>query len=88
MCLRFRAATCTPGGDFIAAGGKVSAYVARAYLLPLPILSVISSETDLKVSWPSPNTADFTLELRASVSTDKTGPRMPLALLMTASTSP
>ncbi len=50
------------GGDFTTAGGKVSAYVARAYLPTLPALSVLRSGTDVTVSWPSADTASFTLE--------------------------
>jgi hypothetical protein len=50
------------GGGFTTAGGKVSAYVARAYLLPLPALSVLPSGRDVLLSWPSANTADFSLE--------------------------
>ena len=50
------------GGGFTTAGGKVSAYIARAYLLPLPALSVLRSGTDVIVSWPSADTASFTLE--------------------------
>jgi len=50
------------GGSFTTAGGKVSAYIARAYLLPLPALSVVRSGSDTIVSWPSVDTADFTLE--------------------------
>ncbi len=50
------------GGDFITAGGKASAYIARAYLPSLPTLSVLSSGTNVVVSWPSADTADFVLE--------------------------
>ena len=50
------------GGGFTTAGGKVSAYIARAYLLTLPALSVLRSGTNVVVSWPSVDTADFTLE--------------------------
>jgi hypothetical protein len=50
------------GGTFTTAGGKVSAYTARAYLLTLPTLSVLRSGPDVMVSWPSPDTASFTLE--------------------------
>jgi len=56
-------ATCLyAGGAFTTAGGKVSAYIARAYLLPLPTLSIRRSGTSAVVSWPSPDTAGFTLE--------------------------
>ena len=50
------------GGGFTIAGGKVSAYIARAYLLPLPTLSTRRSGGDVMVSWPSADTADFALE--------------------------
>src|SRR5438093_1105114 len=50
------------GGNFTTPGGKVSAYIARAYLLPLPTLSVVRSGTDVTVSWPSADTASFALE--------------------------
>jgi hypothetical protein len=50
------------GGAFTTAGGKVSEYLARAYLLPLPTLSVSRSSVPaggVTVSWPSPDTDDF-----------------------------
>jgi hypothetical protein len=50
------------GGDFTMAGAKVSGYVARAYLLPLPTLSVLRSGPDVTVWWPSADTAGFALE--------------------------
>jgi len=50
------------GGAFTTAGGKVSANIARTYLLDLPTLSMRRSGSDVMVSWPSANTADFTLE--------------------------
>jgi hypothetical protein len=50
------------GGYFTTAGGRPTPYVARAYLLPLPTLSVFRSGTNVVVSWPSADTADFTLE--------------------------
>jgi hypothetical protein len=50
------------GGVFTTAGGKVSAYIARAYLLTLPTLSVLRSGANVMVSWPSADTASFTLE--------------------------
>lgn len=53
------------GGNFTTAGGKVSANIARAYLLDLPALSVFRSGPEVKVSWPSLNTSDFTLEQTA-----------------------
>jgi hypothetical protein len=49
-------------GSFTTAGGKVSAYIAHAYLLPLPGLSVLGSGSNVIVSWPSVDTAGFTLE--------------------------
>src|SRR5437667_8123923 len=50
------------GGLFTMAGGKVSAYIAHAYLLTLPALSVVRSGTDIMVSWPSVDSAGFALE--------------------------
>jgi hypothetical protein len=50
------------GGGFTTAGGKVSAYIAHAYLLPLPWLSVLGSGGNVIVSWPSVDTAGFALE--------------------------
>jgi hypothetical protein len=55
------------GGWFMTAGGKVSACIARAYLLPLPTLSVRRSGPSVTVSWPSADTADFTLEQAATL---------------------
>jgi hypothetical protein len=53
------------GGYFTTAGGKVSPYIARAYLRPLPTLSVLRSgvpQGGMTVSWPSVDTAGFVLE--------------------------
>lgn len=50
------------GGSFTAAGGKVSPFLARAYLLDLPALSVRRSDAEVKVSWPSVDTTGFALE--------------------------
>ncbi len=50
------------GGNFATAGGRVSGYIARAYLPTLPTLSVIRSGGDVVISWPSADTADFRLE--------------------------
>ena len=50
------------GCYFTTAGGKVSVYVARAYLLTLPTLSVLRSGTDVTLSWPSVDAAGFALE--------------------------
>ena len=53
------------GGGFTTAGGKVSVYIARAYLLTLPTLSIRRSsipQGGIMVSWPSVDTASFTLE--------------------------
>ena len=60
------------GGVFTTAGGKVSAYIARAYLLPLPTLSVLRSGTDVTVSWPSADTADFSLQQVATLAAPAT----------------
>jgi len=60
------------GGSFLTAGGNISSCIARAYLLPLPTLSVHRSGPDVMVSWPSPNTADFNLEQAASLATPTT----------------
>lgn len=50
------------GGGFTMAGGKVAGYVARAYLPALPRLSIRPTATEVTVSWPSADTAEFTLE--------------------------
>src|SRR6185295_6538881 len=50
------------GGNLTTAGGKVSAYIARAYLLTLPALSVLRSGSEVIVSWPSVDTTGFALE--------------------------
>ena len=42
------------------ADGKVSAYIARAYLPALPTLSVLHSSEQVTVSWPTVDTARFT----------------------------
>src|SRR5207237_8615636 len=58
------------GGTFTTAGGKVSAYVARAYLLTFPALSVRRSGIPpggIMVSWPSADTAGFALEQAATL---------------------
>jgi len=54
------------GGGFTTAGGKSAKGIARAYLLPLPNLSIIRYQGNVKVSWPSTNTADFTLQQAAA----------------------
>jgi len=56
------------GGDFTTAGGKVSSYIARAYLLSLPAFSVLHSGANLMVSWPSADTAGFALEQAGKLS--------------------
>jgi len=50
------------GGDFATAGGKPAAYIARAYLLTVPALSVRRSGAQVMLSWPSVDTAGFALE--------------------------
>ena len=50
------------GGQFTTAGGKVSANMARAYLLTLPALSVLRSGENVTVSWPTVDSAGFALE--------------------------
>jgi len=55
------------GGYFTRVDGKVSAFVARAYLLPLPELSVRRSGPGVLVSWPSAGTAGFALEQAAAL---------------------
>src|SRR5205814_615364 len=53
------------GGSFSMAGGKVSQSIARAYVLPLPTLSVRPSgipQGGITISWPSADTADFMLQ--------------------------
>jgi hypothetical protein len=49
-------------GHFTIAGGKVSPSIARAYLPTLPMLTLIRSGDNVKVSWRSGDTASFTLE--------------------------
>ena len=44
--------TLYTGGFFTSAGGKASRYVARAYL-EQPALSILRSDADLTVSWPT-----------------------------------
>jgi hypothetical protein len=53
------------GGDFDTAGGKASDSIARAYLLAVPALSLRPSGLTqgwITVSWPSADTAGFSLE--------------------------
>jgi hypothetical protein len=50
------------GGRFTTAGGKVSALIARAYLLALPTLSVLRSGENVTLSWPAVDTAGFALQ--------------------------
>jgi hypothetical protein len=50
------------GGAFTTAGGKASAYIARAYLPALPTLSVLHSGEQVTISWPAVDTAGFALE--------------------------
>src|SRR5437899_9194568 len=60
------------GGYFTTAGGKVSGYIARAYLLPLPALSVRRSgvpQGGIMVSWPSVDTTGFGLEQTGALPT-------------------
>jgi hypothetical protein len=57
------------GGGFSTAGGKVSQFIARAYLLPLPTLSVSPSSIPLHgitISWPSADTDGFELQQAAT----------------------
>lgn len=51
------------------AGGKVSPFIARAYLPELPGLSVLRSGSDIKISWPSADTATFSLEQAGTLGT-------------------
>jgi len=55
------------GGGFTIAGGKVSAFMARAYLPNLPPLSALRSGSDVMLSWPAADTADFALEQAATL---------------------
>jgi hypothetical protein len=50
------------GGYFSTAGSAAATNIARAYLTPLPTLSLVRSGLNMIVSWPSTNTSDFTLE--------------------------
>ena len=62
-------------GAFTTAGGKVSRYIARAYLPTLPTLSVIRSampQGGITVSWPSPDTAGFALQQAAALAPSAT----------------
>lgn len=62
-CMRWRlqSMTSTPGGGFLLAGGKVSAYVAHA-LLDLPCLAIFASGRNLTLSWPSSFATGWALE--------------------------
>jgi hypothetical protein len=53
------------GGDFTTAGGKVSAYIARAYL-ERPCLPILHSGGDMTLSWPT-FYESFALEQSADV---------------------
>jgi len=55
------------GGNFTTVGKKISPFIARAYLRDLPTLSVNRSGNDARISWPSVDTADFTLEQTAAL---------------------
>jgi hypothetical protein len=57
------------GGLFTRAGGKPSSCISRAYLLPLPKISVHPSGNDLLLSWPSLDTAGFALEQTDALAT-------------------
>jgi hypothetical protein len=50
------------GGTFSTAGGKLSAYIARAYQLALPAISLLRSGNGVLLSWASVDTAGFALE--------------------------
>src|SRR5207245_150179 len=68
------------GGQFTTAGGKVSGSIARAYLLPLPTLSVLRSgipQGGIMVSWPSADTADSGLERAGTLAAPRRGVRSP-----------
>jgi hypothetical protein len=54
------------GGDFTTAGNKSAPYIARAYLLDLPTLSISQSDGGITISWPSTDTG-FVLEQSASL---------------------
>ena len=55
------------GGDFTTAAGKTVGFVARVYLPDLPSLSITRSQTNVTLSWPSPNTEDFALQQKENV---------------------
>ena len=57
------------GGQFTTAGGKVSSYIARAYLPALPMLLMLRSDTEVMVSWPSVDTVGFALEQVGTLAT-------------------
>jgi hypothetical protein len=50
------------GGTFTMVGGKVSPFIARAYLPDLPSLSVLSDNAGVNVSWPTAEGSGFVLE--------------------------
>jgi hypothetical protein len=55
-------------GGFTTAGGKISAFVARAYLDERPTLSVLRSGGDVALAWPTPYEG-FVLQQNSDVST-------------------
>lgn len=57
------------GGIFTMAGGKVSAYMARAYLPFSPSLTIRRFGPQVRISWPSTDTAGFVLEQAGTLAT-------------------
>jgi len=57
------------GGNFTTVGGKISGHIARAYLRPLPTLSIARSANNTTVSWPTADTANFALEESSTLGT-------------------
>jgi hypothetical protein len=58
------------GGYFTTAGGKLSVAFARAYILPLPRLSIYrpgSPQGGITISWQSVDTSGFALEQTAAL---------------------
>jgi hypothetical protein len=57
------------GGNFTMAGGKVSAYIASAILVPLPTLNIsFTSGNAAMILWPSSST-NFTLQQKLDLKT-------------------
>jgi hypothetical protein len=62
MALAVSGARLYAGGMFTTAGGEVSAYMARASLPFVPLLSIRRSGPQITISWPSVDASGFALE--------------------------